>query len=33
VVAVARGQRKAEDVLPFMPFAPMAITNPVWIVR
>lgn len=33
VVAVARGQRKAEDVLPFMPFAPMAITNPVWIVH
>ncbi len=33
VVAVARGQRKAEDVLPFMPFTPMAITNPVWIVR
>jgi len=33
VVAVARGTRKADDVLPFMPFAPMGFTNPVWVTR
>ncbi len=33
VVAVARGRRKADDVLPFMPYVPMGFTNPVWITR
>ncbi len=33
ILVVARGTRKLDDVLPFMPLAPMAITNPVWIVR
>ena len=33
VVAVARGSRKMDDVLPFMPFLPMGFTNPVWVTR
>ena len=33
VVAVARGARKADDVLPFMPFSPMGFTNPVFLTR
>jgi hypothetical protein len=33
VVAAARGARKADDVLPFMPFQPMGFTNPVWVTR
>jgi predicted metal-dependent phosphoesterase TrpH len=31
VLAVARGTRRMDDVLPFMPVAPLALTNPVWI--
>ena len=31
VLAVARGARKLDDVLPFMPVEPIGITNPVWI--
>lgn len=31
LVAVARGKRTADDVLPFMPYAPMGFTNPVWV--
>ena len=31
VLAVARGNRKLEDVLPFMPVEPIGVTNPVWI--
>lgn len=33
VVAIARGSRKVDDVLPFMPFLPMGFTNPVWVTR
>jgi len=33
IVAVARGSRKVDDVLPFMPFLPMGFTNPVWVTR
>jgi hypothetical protein len=33
VVAVARGTRKLDDVLPFMPTTPLAFTNPVWVTR
>ncbi len=29
-MVIARGTRKMDDVLPFMPVAPMAITNPIW---
>jgi len=29
-VVIVRGTRKVDDVFPFMPFAPMAITNPIW---
>jgi hypothetical protein len=31
VLAVARGTRRLDDVLPFMPVTPMALTNPVWV--
>jgi hypothetical protein len=31
IVAVARGTRRMDDVLPFMPVVPMAVTNPVWV--
>lgn len=31
IVAVARGKRTVEDVLPFMPYVPMGFTNPVWL--
>jgi hypothetical protein len=31
VLVVARGTRKLDDVLPFMPVPPRAFTNPVWI--
>ena len=31
LVAVARGKRNVDDVLPFMPYAPMGFTNPVWV--
>lgn len=33
VVAIARGSRKLDDVLPFMPTVPLAFTNPVWVTR
>jgi hypothetical protein len=33
VVAVARGTRKLDDVLPFMPTLPLAFSNPVWVTR
>lgn len=31
VVAIVRGERPLDDVLPFMPVQPLAFTNPVWI--
>jgi hypothetical protein len=31
VLAIARGKRKLDDVLPFMPVEPIGLTNPVWI--
>jgi hypothetical protein len=31
VLAIARGKRKLDDVLPFMPTEPIAFTNPLWI--
>jgi hypothetical protein len=33
VVAIARGTRKLDDVLPFMPTVPLAFTNPIWVTR
>jgi hypothetical protein len=33
VQIIARGERRMDDVLPFMPVPPMAFTNPVYIVR
>jgi hypothetical protein len=33
VVVIARGTRKLDDVLPFMPTVPLAFTNPVWVTR
>lgn len=33
LIAIAKGDRKMDDILPFMPVAPMAFTNPVWIQR
>jgi hypothetical protein len=30
-VVVARGTKKLDEVLPFMPVAPMAMTNPIWL--
>ena len=33
VVAIARGTRALDDVLPFMPSVPLAFTNPVWVTR
>jgi hypothetical protein len=33
VVVIARGARKMDDVLPFMPVPPLAFTNPVFVVR
>jgi len=32
-VVVARGTRHIDDVLPFMPIAPMGVTNPIWVRR
>jgi len=32
-VFIARGTRKLDDVLPFMPVTPFAMTNPIWINR
>ena len=33
VLVVARGTRKLDDVLPFMPVPPRAFTNPVWLMH
>ena len=33
VVVVVRGDRKMHDVLPFMPIAPLAFTNPIYLTR
>jgi hypothetical protein len=33
VQVIARGERRMDDVLPFMPVPPMAFTNPVYVVR
>jgi hypothetical protein len=33
VQVLARGERRMDDVLPFMPVAPMAFTNPVYVLR
>jgi hypothetical protein len=33
VVFLARGERKLDDVLPFMPIAPLGFTNPIYIQR
>ena len=33
LVFVARGQRRLDDVLPFMPTPPLAFSNPIWITR
>jgi hypothetical protein len=33
VQVIARGERRMDDVLPFMPVPPLAFTNPVYIVR
>jgi hypothetical protein len=33
VIAIAKGDRRADDALPFMPFQPMGFTNPIWIAR
>jgi hypothetical protein len=33
MLLVARGSRKLDDVLPFMPVTPMAFTNPVWLLH
>ncbi len=31
VVVVARGQRRMDDVLPYMPMIPLGFTNPIWV--
>jgi len=33
VVVIARGERKIDDALPFMPIQPLGFTSPVWIAR
>jgi hypothetical protein len=33
VQIIVRGERRMDDVLPFMPFPPMGFTNPVYVVR
>jgi hypothetical protein len=33
MLIVARGTRRLDDVLPYMPVAPLAFTNPVWLLR
>ena len=33
VIFIARGERKLDDVLPFMPISPLGFTNPIFIVR
>jgi len=32
MVAIVRGDRRLDDVLPFMPIQPLAFTNPIWLV-
>lgn len=31
VIAIVKGERRADDALPFMPYQPLAFTNPIWI--
>lgn len=33
LLAVVKGERKMDDILPFMPIAPLGFTNPIWIAR
>jgi hypothetical protein len=33
VIVIARGDRKLDDALPFMPIAPRAFTNPIHVIR
>ncbi len=33
VQVIARGDRRMDDVLPFMPVPPLGFTNPVYVVR
>jgi hypothetical protein len=33
VQVIARGERRMDDVLPFMPIAPFGFTNPIYVVR
>ena len=33
LLAIVRGERAMDDILPFMPVPPMAFTNPIWIAR
>jgi hypothetical protein len=33
IVAVVRGDRAMDDVLPFMPIQPLAFTNPIWLAK
>jgi hypothetical protein len=33
LVVIVRGDRPMDDVLPFMPHTPLALTNPIWLVR
>jgi hypothetical protein len=33
VIVIVKGDRRADDALPFMPFQPLAFTNPIWIAR
>ncbi|HEY8087210.1 MAG TPA: hypothetical protein VIF09_05185, partial [Polyangiaceae bacterium] len=33
VQVIARGERRMDDVLPFMPVPPLAFTNPVYVIR
>jgi hypothetical protein len=33
MLAIVRGARPMDEVLPFMPMTPMAFTNPIWIDR
>src|SRR4029077_3934452 len=33
VQVIARGDRRMDDVIPFMPVPPLAFTNPVYVVR
>jgi len=33
VLVVVKGDRRADDALPFMPYQPLAFTNPIWIAK